>query len=52
MLSIFYLVKTKMEHLAGSVGRACDSWSWGQEFKSHVGYRAYLEKNKVTQILA
>ena len=27
--------------LAGSVSKACDSWSQGHEFKSHIEQRAY-----------
>lgn len=32
--------------LAGSVGRAYDSWSQGYKFELHIRYRDYL-KNKI-----
>ena len=31
-------------HLAGLPGRACDSWSRGFEFETHIGCRGYLNK--------
>ena len=31
-------------HLAGSVGRAGNSWSQGGEFKHHAGHRDYFKK--------
>jgi len=31
-------------HLAGSVSRACDSWSWGHEFEPHTGCSDFLKK--------
>lgn len=34
-----------MGHLAR--GRACDSWTWGCEFKPHVGHKACLIKKKI-----
>lgn len=33
-------------HLSGSISRACDSWSWGCEFKPHVGCKAYLKQKQ------
>ena len=31
---------------AGSVRRACNSWSWSLEFKTHIGCRDYLNTLK------
>lgn len=33
-------------HLAGYVGRACDSWACGPEFKPQLGWRR-LKENKI-----
>lgn len=32
--------------LTASAHRACNSSSWGHEFKPHRGHRAYLKKKK------
>ena len=32
--------------MAGLVGGACNSQSWGSEFKSYSGYRDYLKVKK------
>lgn len=29
-------------YLAGSVGRVCESWSWGLKFESHTGGKDFL----------
>ena len=34
-------------HLAGSVSKACYTWSQGLEFKPHIRHRAYLLKKKI-----
>ena len=34
-----------------AVGRSGDSWSWGGEFKTHVGYTAYLKKMARNKII-
>ena len=40
-----FIVGSKIEvgHPAGSVGRACDSWSWGHVFQPHIGGGAYFK---------
>ena len=33
-------------HLAGLVSRVWNSWSWGCEFKPHIGHIDYLKNKK------
>ena len=41
------VLKEKHEgHLAGSVGRACDSRPWSHEFKPHIGVEVTFKKIK------
>lgn len=47
----FYSLETELQvlrggWLAGLVGRACDSWSWGFKFKPRVGHGADLKIKK------
>ena len=55
---LFVLKKKNTErqgHLAGSAGRACDSWLWGREFKPQDGCRHYLNKTifkKTQEVIA
>ena len=46
-ISIFYNILSKT-YLVASVGGVCDSWSWGCEFKPHVGCRGYLKTKSLT----
>lgn len=46
LYKVFAVKKIEWQgHLAVSIGRACDSWSYGREFKSHIGCRASLTNN-------
>ena len=38
------IIKKQRGRLVGPVGRACNSWSWGHDFRTHVGCRDYLNK--------
>lgn len=40
----FFLMTIMVGCLPGSVGRACGSWSRGQEFELHMECRGYLNK--------
>lgn len=39
-------ISRKEGYLTGSIGRACNSWPRGYEFKLHIGGRVHLKKKK------
>lgn len=38
-------------HLAGSIGRVCDSGSWDHELELSIGHRYYLIKNILEKVV-